>query len=164
MVAVLFATLLVADPPGTAIAAEKTAVLQTAIDEAEHRWRTAALNSFSYHLVVGGPFGYTTYVIRVDGNECKAKSRSTFGKHTSRWKPGPCKGQSMGDLFTEFRRQLSYAQELIELNFDPDYGYPTKVSFQPHESDDQSEYFEISTFKKLLPAAPNTSLERTREG
>jgi len=30
-------------------------------------------------------------------------------------------------------------------------------------SDDQSEYFEISRFKKLFPAAPITSLEPTRE-
>jgi len=54
-------------------------------------------------------------------------------------------------------------QPRIELSFDPEYGYPTKASFQPHESDDQSEYFEISTFKRRVPAAPNTSLERTRE-
>jgi hypothetical protein len=162
MVAVFFAILLVAEAPGTAIAAEKTAVLRTAVDEAEHTWRTAALSSFSYHLVAGGPFGYTTYAISVDDNGCKAKSRSTFGNRTTRWKPETCEGQSMDDLFAELRRQLSYAQERVELSFDPDYGYPTKASFQPHKSDDQSEYFEISTFKKLLPAAPNTSLERTR--
>jgi Family of unknown function (DUF6174) len=148
MVAVLLATLLVADPPGTAIAAEKAAVLRIAVDEAEHGWRIAALSSFSYHLVVGGPFGYTTYVISVDGIKCKAKSRSTFGKRTTRWKPDNCEGQSMGDLFAELRRQLSYSQERIELSFDPNYGYPIKVSFQPHESDDQSEYFEINMFKK----------------
>ena len=163
MVAVLLATLIVADPPGTAIAVEEIAVLQTEVDEAEHRWRTAGPSGFSYRLVVGGPFGYTTYVISVHGNECKAKSRSTFAKRTTRWKPETCEGQSMGDLFAEFRRQLSYAQERIELKFNPDYGYPTKSSFQPHESDDQSEYFEISSFKTHLPAAPNTSLERTRE-
>jgi hypothetical protein len=156
MVAVLFATLLVADAPGAAIEGEKTAALQAAVDEAEHRWRTAAPSSFSYHLVVGGPFGYTTYVINVDGIKCRAKSQSTFGKRTTLWKPDTCEGHLVDELFTELRRQLSYAQERIELNFEPDYGYPSKASFQPHESEDQSEYFEISKFKKRSPAeAPN---------
>src|SRR6187399_1965632 len=94
MVAVIFATLLVADPVGTAIAAQKTAILQTAVDEAEYKWRAAALGRFSYHLVVGGPFGYTTYVISVDDNKCKAKSRTTFGRRMTGWKPEPCEGQT----------------------------------------------------------------------
>ena len=162
MVAVLLATLLVAEPPGAVIAAEKTVALQAQLEEAEHQWRNAALGNYSYQLKAGGPFGYTTYVISIDGNECSAKSRSTFGKRTTRWKRDTCEGQSVEGLFVEFRRQLSYAQELVELDFDPNYGYPSKVSFQPHNSDDQSEYFEISKFETHLPLAP-TSLERKRE-
>jgi hypothetical protein len=163
MVVVLFATLLVADPPGAVIEVEKTVVLQDEADEAEQRWKSAALGNYSYQLKAGGPFGYITYVISVEGNECKAKARSTFGKRTTRWKRDTCDGQSMRDLFVEFRRQLSYAQERIELSFDLERGYPTKASFQPHDSDDQSEYFEITKFETRPPSAPNTSLERTRD-
>ena len=44
------------------------------------------------------------------------------------------------------------------------YGYPTKVSFDPHSAtEDQSEYFETSAFKVTVDAAPDKSLGRARE-
>jgi hypothetical protein len=53
-----------------------------------------------------------------------------------------------------------HAQERIEITFDADRGFPTTVSFQPHEADDQSEYFEIRNFKAQSPAPSNKSQDR----
>ncbi len=163
MINTLIAAILVAGP-GSAIAAEEIAVLQAAVDEAERKWRSAIPAGYSYHLIGGGPFGYTTYMISVDGDECRAKSRLTFGRHVTRWKRDTCEGQSIASLFGELRRQLSYPQERIELIFDSVYGYPKKVSFQPYsEIEDQSEYFEMQSFKVRRLKTPDKSLERTRE-
>ena len=151
MLGAFVASLLVA-PPGSAIESARITPLQLAVAEAEQKWRRAAPYRYSYRLVSGGPFGYTTYLISVDGDMCSAKSRSTSGRRVTRWKRASCAGRTFNEVFVELRRQLAQPQERIELNFDPLYGYPTKASFQPHSgNEDQSEYFETSSFK--VPAA-----------
>ena len=160
MIFAILTTLLMANP-GTAIAADRVAALQAEVAEAEQKWQSTTPESYTYRLISGGPFGYCTFVIQVNGRTCTAKSRYTSGKHVTRWKLDTCEGNTIVAQFVELRRQLSFPQERIELIFDPVRGYPTKASFEPHsEIEDQSEYFEISSFKTHQPAAPDNSRHR----
>jgi hypothetical protein len=151
----------VADP-GSTIAAEKIAGIAVAVRAAEEKWQSAKPKSYSYRLISGGPFGYETYLIEIDGGQCHAQSRSTWGNRETPWKRDTCGGQTISAVFTELKRQLELPQELVEVTFDPVYGYPTKVRVQP-VAEDQSEYFEVTEFNVLERAAPNKSLERKRE-
>lgn len=144
----MLVTALITAAPGAAIPEERMITLRAALVAAEAKWQGAALSNYSYRLVSGGPFGHTTYVVVVEGAQCKARSRTHLGKRVSRWKRDTCDRRRLADLFAEFRRQLSYSQERVELTFDPDTGVPIKASFQPHiEVPDQDEYFEISSFE-----------------
>lgn len=143
----LLAALLVADP-GAAIPSDRIDALRSALDAAEAHWHAKAPASYSYQLTSGGPFGAIIHAITVKNGECRARSRTKFGRRFSAWQPASCEGYSIPDIHAELRRQLSLPQERIELTFDPAYGFPIDASFEPHSDiHDQSEYFEIRSFK-----------------
>ena len=156
MTLTLIAALLAAGP-NSAIEPERVAELRKTLTAAEEKWSGGAPTSYSYRLISGGPFGYSTYAVTVTGNDCKARTRSTFGKKVSAWKAASCQDHHVEDIFAELHRQLSIPQERIELNFDPVLGFPLKASFEPHSNiPDQSEYFEITAFK-ARPASNGTA-------
>ncbi len=142
----LAAILLVAEP-GAAIASERVAELEVAVERAAQQWSSTAPKSYSYTLKSGGAFGYTTFQIRVVNGRCTAKSRFTWDR-PGPWRVDTFTDRTIAELFAEFRRMLAFPMERIEWEADPTFGFPVKARFEPHtEETDTSSYFEISRFR-----------------
>jgi hypothetical protein len=140
--------ILLALTAGASLAGDKDALNLAALKNAEALWQAANLNEYSYTLIHGGAFGYTTYRVRIRDGTCGATSRETIMGRSGSWARVECGSHTVEGVFATLRSQLEAGTTSAQMYFDDALGYPTELSIEPDtELEDQTWYVSISDFR-----------------
>ena len=132
---------------GALLAGEKDALNLAAVDGAEALWRAAKLRDYSYTLVHGGAFGYTTYRVRVRDGICGATSRETIMGRSGNWVRVECGSHTVEGVFAMLRSQLEGGTISAQMHLDDVLGYPTELNIEPDtQVEDATWHISISQF------------------
>ena len=124
-----------------AAAAHANRLSSIEIADAQRLWASADLKSYSYTVVEGHAFGYTTYHVRVRDGQCAATSTVKLGPTRYPWKHVVCSGVTVSDLFSQLSRMLSVTNVDVHATFDHKFGFP--ISFQVEHSDIEDADFSV---------------------
>jgi hypothetical protein len=122
------------------------------LSEAEKRWGEFGASSYTYKLRVGGVFGSSDYLVKVEEGACKARRIGGIGigkprfRDRFRYEPG-CEGWTIRELLERVQFDLARGFSLTDIEFDAKYGFVRKASLDSTEVADQGWGFEVMEFR-----------------
>jgi len=139
----LFLVLLTSFASGVATESDKQA--KTILDAARTAWAKNGLTDYSYTLERGGVFGAGPKLrVRVVAGKCvKVTYWRRFLRHED-----TCDNRTILELLDELDRGIERNPISTRLQFDPQFGYPLRVSVEPRtDLSDQDWWYVITRFK-----------------
>ena len=103
------------------------------LDSAEQHWVEAGIDSYSLRYTIEGGEGarLSLRVEVVDGELVDVEGDNQFANESM--------GRTVEDLFEE-ARTVANDGVVLDVEFDPEWGYPTLLSFDPIENSIDDEY------------------------
>ena len=119
--------------------------LELALDEAEAKWSSSGILSYSYHINCGSVFGGSEYKVTYHNGACHAKYIRDYGMPST----CECNQYSMPQLFAIIRNAITAKYGEISVSFDSECGNVQEFSLRPDASEpDNAWIVVISHFKR----------------